>query len=495
MADSGGRINKQEGMKMKKIRNFLICALLCGCVGLMAACGGGRLSPTDHWWTTTGELVKDEDGNVVFDNVELKLTTVVNGQDKAVFDTLVAMFNLEYEGQIRVISTSVDASVFENTVSNQISNNSNAPDLVMMHQKSMRSFAQYQLIQPFDEAMESSGIAISPDNYAAQISQYMSAGYEDRTFGIPVDAQSFAVFYNKEVLAKYSDTVPASRSELLEVCRKFTADSSNNGRRPIAWATGTNYFIEYVFPTAVLQNGGSFYDADSMRTNWYDDEENRAAYTAAIESIRELIDLGYAAYGEANSNALSQFISGERLFYFATPWSMQDLIGNYARTMGVTQAELIENVLGGASMAGWFAMSDNPAKNSIYGDSHFFTMTKTVSDINEKAAMLEFARWFTSEASVGVEWAKAGHVSVSNAITASEEYQIEMYVSEYIGKFYGDIDNFNCIGTTPHYDTIITNLCGLFTDTVDDTSVEIAPRIKQRQDDANTVIDFANMGV
>ena len=119
-------------MKMKKIRNFLICALLCGCVGLMAACGGGRLSPTDHWWTTTGELVKDEDGNVVFDNVELKLTTVVNGQDKAVFDTLVAMFNLEYEGQIRVISTSVDASVFENTVSNQISNNSNAPDLVMI---------------------------------------------------------------------------------------------------------------------------------------------------------------------------------------------------------------------------------------------------------------------------------------------------------------------------------------------------------------------------
>ena len=37
--------------------------------------------------------------------------------------------------------------------------------------------------------------------------------YEDKMFGVPIDAQSEVVLYNKKILAKYSAALPTNRSE------------------------------------------------------------------------------------------------------------------------------------------------------------------------------------------------------------------------------------------------------------------------------------------
>lgn len=57
----------------------LICAFSC------VACSGGNDSqdnPNGEWWETTGTLNTDENGKVVFEDVEIRLTTVVTGQDE-----------------------------------------------------------------------------------------------------------------------------------------------------------------------------------------------------------------------------------------------------------------------------------------------------------------------------------------------------------------------------------------------------------------------------
>lgn len=486
----------------KKLFCGILAVLLCAAMVLpLASCNkkpndnngnnnnGGQID--NAWWTTEGELTKDENGNVAFNNVSIRLETVVAGDDKDAFNMLVEKFNREYSGKIRVNVTNTGAGTYESTVASKITNNNNAPDLIMSHQKSHKNFADNHLIQPLNEAMQLSGITIDVSNYASGLSQYSSLGYNDYTFSIPVDGQSMVVFYNKKALAALGKSLPTNRTELLELCEAY---KQSTGKTPIAWDTSGDYFANYVYISAILQNGGTLYDESTYLTSWYDDETNRNAIHNASEAFREMFSNGYARFAESSSTILSEFIAGNRLFYFTNPWSMTDLVTQYAERENVSEETLIETTLGGTTYAGWFAMSDNAAKDYIFGDSHFFAMTKNVTDIHKKAAILEFIKWFTNEASVGSEWAKAGHISVSKAISESETYQKDTYVSNFISKFYPDINNFRCVGNTPHYEAIISNLKAIFSDTVDNNGGHTAERdysvIKQKQDAVNNSINF-----
>lgn len=479
-------------MKNSILKKALIAAALCFCLIFSVACGGTN-SGNGDWWKTSGELTKDEDGNVVFNNVEVRLSTVVSGDDKDAFNNIVARFNRLYEGKINVIVTSVPMTTYEDTVTKQINNNSNAPDLIMSHQKSHKNFAENHLIQPLDEAMEASGITIDTADYASGLAQYSSLGYEGKTFSIPIDGQSMVAFYNKEVLAKYSETLPSSRAELMEVCRKFKADPANGGKAAIAWATSGDYFANYVFTTALLQNGVKLFNESDYKVDWSSNTDNLAAFKQTFTSFRELFNNGYANFNEAASAALTEFMGGQRLFYFTLPWSMDSLVSRYAQNRNVTTDVLLDDILGGASVSGWFAMTDNANKNAIYGDSHFFAMTKNVTDVYVKAAVLEFVRWFTTDAQAGKQWARAGHVSMSNAVTSAQEYTSDPYVTNFINAFYPNVGDFRCVGATPYYEDMLSNLQGIFADTVGksnatETSDEQAVADKQKA--VNDAIDF-----
>ena len=477
----------------KRTITTIICLILSVIMAFaFVACkgGGGNTDGDKDWWSSDGELEKDENGNVIFKNVSIKLETVVNGDDKDAFNMLIDRFNREYDGQIRVNVTNTGAGDYENMVGNKITQGNNAPDLLMSHQKSHKNFADNKLIQPFDEIIEKSGITINASDYADGLAKYMSAGYEGKTFSVPADGQSMAVFYNKKLLSELGKSLPTNRTELLDVLKAFK-DKYN--KVPIAWTTGGDYFGEYVYTSAVLQNGAKLYDETSYLTEWYSNETNRTAIHNASESIRQLLNLGYANFSEASNNALTTFLNGERLFYFTDPWSMSDLVTQYATKLGVTEAVLMETTLGGTSFAGWFAMTDNAAKNSVYGDSHFFAMAKNVTDINKKAAILTFIKWFTTKGNIGAEWAKAGHISASKVIAADDTYKNSAYVTNFVGKFYGDINNFCCIGSTPHYDAVISNIKAIFADTVDlnaHTADMDYSTIKSKQDAVNNSISF-----
>lgn len=479
-------------MKKYSFKRAIVAGILCVATLFTVACGGTNNPTGNEWWTTTGSLTKDADGKVVFSNVEIKLNTVVAGDDKQAFYNVVQRFNREYDGKINVIITNTGAGTYEDTVSKQINNNTNPPDLIMSHQKSHKNFADNRLIQPLNEAMEQSGITLNLSDYSSGLAQYSSLGYEGKTYSIPIDGQSLVVVYNKQLLAKYATAAPTDRAGLLDICRKFKEDSANGGKAAIAWATGGDYFVNYMFLTALLQNGVSLYK-NNYTVDWYDNETNRAAFKAAFTSFRELFDNSYANLNEAESTALTDFVAGKRLFYFLCPWELTSLVNQFAATNNVSETEVLENHLGGASVSGWFAMSDNANKNAIYGDSHFFAMSKTVTDINVKAAIVEFIRWFTVNSTAGAQWAKAGHVTASNVIAESDVYKNDSYVSTFISKFYPDIDNFRCVGNTPYYADTLSNLQGIFADTVGNKNATDATdeaTIKSKQNTVNNNVSF-----
>ena len=480
---------------MKKKLICIILALTCALT--LAACGGrgsgNGNGPSGEWWETTGTLNTDENGKVVFEDVEIRLTSVVTGEDEEPLRQMVSLFNAEHNGEINVIIDTVGQASFETSVAQRITNNSNAPDLIMSHQKGHQSFADNRLIQPFDEGMEASGITFDMNDYAPGLAQYTSLGFEDRLFGVPVDAQSLIVFYNKDILNDLGETLPENRQELIALCKKAAAELNTE---PIAWSTSLDFFTLYLFPTALAQNGATFYDSQTYKADWYSNETNRAAFKNAIKSIREMIygDTPIARHAEPESTNLTRFLSNQALFYVAAPWTLNSVINAYAAQNKISRDTAISDYVGGTSLAGWFAMSESENANKIFGDSHFFAVSRTCTDINKKAAICEFVRWFTQTGSVGANWAEAGHISASKIVTASEDYVANTLVTNYINNFYPSLDDFVCIGNTPFYSAWTSSISSLAVSTTstsdgsgDDTYIKTA------QDTLNNTIDFANM--
>lgn len=482
----------------KKILGVLCLSLALTFTVPLAACGGGGggLNDDGTWWSTTGELNKDGNGNVVFDDITLRMTTIVSGVDKTPFGDIISQFNAEYRGKININPIYLTGDNFEKDVTMKVNQNANnAPDIVMLHQESLKGFLDYKVIQPYDIAMNETGIEIDLTAFAQGVNQYSKAG-TDYQFGVPVDAAGMVVYYNKDLLKEItgSDKVPQMRSELLSVCGQFKERYPAN--YPISWESSGDFFCQYLMPTAVLQNGGHLYK-DDLYADWYNDETQRGIYKNAIESVRSYIDSGYAKLGVHEMAGATDFTQNKSIFYVTMPWYRENIVSSYAEINKIDQAAAEEKI-SGASVSGWFAMSDETSDNAkkIYGDSHMFAMTKTVKDINEKAAVCEFVKWFTQRADIGAQWAEAGHVTLSNTIANSTTYTENKNVVNFIDNWYPHLDAFTTIGITPYYSTVGLSLKTLLSESLlldSPKESDYLELIKTKQNELNSQIDVLKM--
>lgn len=476
----------------KKILSALCLSMAFAFAVPFAACGGGEdiENPDGTWWSTTGELTKNGD-EVVFDDVSIRLASIVSGVDKTAFTQIISQFNAEYRGKINVALTYIGESDFETKVTGDITQNAKtAPDLIMTHQRSMKSFLNYKVIQPYDVAMNETGIEIDLSSFAQGVNQYSNVGTEYQ-FGVPIDAASMVVYYNTDLLGQYSDKVPETRTELMKVCSDYLTATGNT---PISWETSGDFFSKYLMPTAVLQNGGYLYKED-LYGDWYDNETQRGIYVKAIESVRSYISNGYASLGVPEKGGAADFLNNKAIFYVSMPWYREDIIDGYASQNNVTVAEA-ESKIEGASVSGWFAMSDEKSDNAkkIYGDSHTFAITRKVSDINQKAAICEFVKWFTTRADIGAQWAEAGHVTLSNTIASSTTYTQNSSVLNFIDKWYPYLDAFTTMGITPYYSDVSDNLSALLSEAlIDGDPANDESFIRTKQNALNSQIDILNM--
>lgn len=474
---------------MKKKYTSILCTALALAMPIATVACGGRGNGGDEWWSTTGELEKNGD-EIVFNDVGLRLASIVAGDDKEALNQIVAQFNAEYSGKIRVSVTTVGWESFEDYVARSVKQgDKSAPDMVMGHQSSVKSFLDYKVIQPIDVVMEQTGFDFDLDAFSTGINQYAGAG-TDHNFGVTVDAQSMVVFYNKELLGRYSETVPSTREELFAVCEAY---AKATGNVPISWDTGSDFFTEYIMDTAVLQNGGTLYK-DDFKVDWYDNAAQREVYKNAVESVRSFVTHTpkLAEVGGNDGAGLANFRANKAMFYMTVPWYLDAVCQGYAAENGCTEEIARTEKLGATSTAGWFAMdSTKDYAGKIYCDSHMFNISNKVTDITQKAACLEFIKWFTHNADAGAQWARAGHVSISNAINAQDAYKNDAVVSDYIKKWYPDIDDLNTVGVNPYYQELAKNLRAILSEGLlkkDNSGDEELLRTKQNEYNSNIAL-------
>lgn len=420
----------------------------------------GLPSIDNPWWTDSGEITKDGDGNIEFDDVSIKLTSVICGYDQNGFEALLDQFNKLYKGKINVTHQTYSQDVIDEYVMQQIQNETNAPDLILTHQKTHAYLAANKIIQPMDAAYELAGLEADKSNFLPNFADYCDLGYEGRMFTIPVDAQSMVMYYNKNLLKKYGEELPQTRAEFLELCRKVQSGERATNAQFNAVTCGADYdfFKMYLLPTAVLQNGGELYGSDGL-VHWTEGS-NFTAFKNGIQAVKQLADDGLWDSSDSNESARAKFCKDNALFYISLPFDANTVFSAYASNSGHSPEVVKSQDIGGFSTAGMFALDGAPeaSKNKIFGDSHAFAMSKTVSNVTKKAAIAVFVNWFTTNVDVGIEWAKLGHTTASYTIRGNAAYNADSYVSEFCNMFYGDINNFVTAGKTANYTLIFPDM-------------------------------------
>lgn len=443
---------------------FAVATLLftsVGCVTKRPDDDDKNLPSIDNpWWTDSGEITKDSNGNIVFDDLNIKLTSVICGYDQNGFETLIDQFNRKYNGQINITHQVYSQDEIDERVMQQIQNETNAPDLILTHQKTHAYLASNKIIQPMDAAYELAGIEVDKSDFLPNFADYCDLGYEGRMFTIPVDAQSMVIYYNKNLLSKYNAELPQTRADFLQLCKTVQNGerASNSQFNAVTCGADYDFFKMYLLPTAVLQNGGELYGSDGL-IHWTEGD-NFTAFSNGVKAVKELADEGLWDSTDSNESARAKFCKDNALFYISLPFDANTIFSAYASASGHSVDVVKTQDIGGFSTAGLFALDGAPenSKNKIFGDSHAFAMSKTVTDVTKKAAIAVFVNWFTTDVDVGIEWAKLGHTTASYTIRGNAAYNADSYVSEFSNMFYGDINNFVTAGKTPNYTLIFPDM-------------------------------------
>lgn len=482
--------------------------LLFPTIALLASCGGGESILSSNpgngaienpWWTTTGTIEKDTDGSVIYDELSISLATVVSGDDLAPFRDIVSSFNTAYRGKITVNIESINESSFDKNISDRIINGNNAPDMIMSHQKTHKSFANNKIIQPWDETITQSGSSYKNTDIVSNLSSVADLGYSGYDFNIPVDGQSMVLLYNKEILAKYSQNgvLPSTSEEFFNIC-KTARQGEAAGFIPFCVPTASasdTFFQRYFGGTALAQNGFQFFNEKDGKVDW-GTGDNGTAFLDGINAMRKVFfgTDSIASYGNGEAACYNTFYSDKALFVATLPWEVSSILSAYGEKHGgMTKQAVMEQKIGGFSTAGIFQSdANNIDAYKIFGDSHAFALSNSVKDISKKAAALEFVNWFINDAKAGVEWAEAGHISASHAINNSEEYKDDYFVQNFTKQYYLDVNEFVCSGNTPYYTVTFDELNALITSCLDKTltDAQIQQKVEASASSVNKAIAF-----
>ena len=462
----------------KQWKSILAGTLACASL-FLTACGGGTgggpsggntLKTIDKpWWKTTGELSKNTDGSINFENVNLRLVTVVAGADQYPLGDIIEKFNQEHQGKINVNMEVVNEEDYATQIATRIQTNMNTPDLLMTHSKLQKGLVDKEYIQPLEEVITETGYEMDWDNYSDVFAKDANLGYKDATFIVPIDMQSEVVIYNKQMLTELGKSVPTTREEFLDVCAAFDARYTASDMHAVLMPTEGGHFHKYVYPTAYLQNGGELYDEKTNKANWTSDA-NIQAFKDANDSILDLEKAGYLKLNETEDNAILRFCEKKGLFLFISPWRVvsggASVFNSYADRNGINKgsADFMNRmceVAGGMSIARLFAMdSEKASAEYVYVDSHSFSISTSVEDINTKAACLYFMKWFTENGETAATWAQAGHNSCNTVALTDPLYTGSIFVQAISQNFY-DANAIKTVGCNPYAGDLMKHLNGL----------------------------------
>ncbi|WP_455716885.1 sugar ABC transporter substrate-binding protein [Anaerosporobacter sp.] len=136
--------------------------------------------------------------------------------------------------------------------------------------------------------------------------------YDGKYYGFPVADETYALFYNKDLISE--DSVPTTWEEVEKFCQEFNAP----GKYGIIWNVADAYYS----PIFTGKNGNKLFGESGI------DNSNSNMSTADavdgmtyFQSFREYLDVPAADVSD-NSVCLAAFTSGSAAMYITGPWNV-----------------------------------------------------------------------------------------------------------------------------------------------------------------------------
>lgn len=454
---------------MKKFIALLMAILMAFSVAAFVAC---RPNDVDDELQGDGDIVRDENGNVIYDNIKLNMWSVTTGDDASTQDAIVSRFNEMYNGLINVEVRHISRYDLESLLNNTMQfDRENAPDLLFNHGSRTTEYVENGWLQQVDFFFEKSGAIFDKDDYVDSLLD--SVTVNGKAYGVPIDCHSAIMCIREDILIKNGLSIPTTYAELAAVCDQAAKLASENN----LWIRGTNsegksatewrkasiakdytafpisfgdmWVHEFADYTAVVQNGGSIVNNDGMPA-WNTNE--------AANGLKVLRDWIFPTSTSVNKSAMSldygssydvgntPFNSGECIFMLEGPWSWQKICQDFDISLAKDGGS---NNITTRSLSKMFASdSSKEYASKIKGEGHSISLLKTVTSYTKASAATLFMEYMANNS--GIEWAKRGHLPAVRSVASSTEYTSDPAYDKYV-KLWGSANDYVVVPPTKYY--------------------------------------------
>lgn len=150
-----------------KQAKYLLSTVLT--VLLLAGCkGNGNTSSSINPQTSLseGDIERDENGQIIYNNIQLKMWSVTTGDDAKTQDEIITEFNNTYKGMINVTAEHISRYDMEQLLETTMQfDQENAPDLLFSHGSRSSEYNSKGWLAPVESAIEKAEILIDKDDY------------------------------------------------------------------------------------------------------------------------------------------------------------------------------------------------------------------------------------------------------------------------------------------------------------------------------------------
>ncbi len=449
--------------------SLMAAMLLTGCVS--------NVETTPPVLEGDGDIVKDENGNIVYDNVKLTMWSVTTGDDAATQDGIIAQFNQMYKGMIEVEVQHYSRYDLESLLSNTMQfDKENAPDLLFNHGSRTTEYNDRGWLQQMDFFFEKSGAMYDKADFVPSLLE--SVTIDGIAYGMPIDCHSTVLCIRQDILEKNGLPIPTNYQELCDVCdraAKLAAENNlwirgenSEGYSATEWrkastaeaytafpmSFGDMWVHEFVGYTAAVQNGASIVGENGM-PGW----NTNATYTG-IQTLKEMI---FPTDSSTNKYALSKdygssydvgdapFMSGNCIFKLQGPWAWQKELQTFDTLLGKDGGSA--NITT-RSISGSFAKDASAdCASLIKGEGHSISLMRTVTSYTKACAATLFMEYMANFS--GIEWAKRGHLPAVRSVAAASEYLEDPAYEAYI-QYWGTPEDYVVVSPTKYYSYVDT---------------------------------------
>jgi len=265
---------------MRKTKLLTLCSLV---VFSLASCGGQENNEQGDYGN--GDLVYDENNNIVYDGVELKMWSVTTGDDATTQDQIVNEFNTLYDGMIHVTVEHRSRYDLEQLLNSTMQfDQANAPDILFNHGARVDEYDDRGWLLPIEDYYELGNVPLDKEDFASSL--IASTTLDDKMYATPIDVHSATVTIRVDILEKNGLEIPTNYQELVDVCEEtielardgnlWIRGENSDGYGSDEWrlaSTATDYVPfpisygdmwvhEFAGYTAVVQNGATIVDEE-----------------------------------------------------------------------------------------------------------------------------------------------------------------------------------------------------------------------------------------